>query len=30
LLDFARHARALMPRSPNLRLHIDVDPYSML
>jgi primosomal protein N' (replication factor Y) len=30
LLDFARHARGLMPRAPNLRLHIDVDPYSML
>ena len=30
LLDFARHARALLPRAPNLRLHIDVDPYSML
>jgi primosomal protein N' (replication factor Y) (superfamily II helicase) len=30
LLEFARHARALMPRTPNLRLHIDVDPYSML
>ncbi|MBM2803771.1 MAG: replication restart helicase PriA [Deltaproteobacteria bacterium] len=30
LLDFARHARALIPRSPSLRLHIDVDPYSML
>jgi len=30
LLEFARHARTLMPRSANLRLHIDVDPYSML
>lgn len=30
LLEFARHARTLMPRSAHLRLHVDVDPYSML
>jgi len=30
LLEFARHARELIPRAPNVRLHIDVDPYSML
>ncbi|MGH7797149.1 MAG: replication restart helicase PriA [Candidatus Binatia bacterium] len=30
LLEFARHARDLFPRAPNVRLHIDVDPYSML
>jgi primosomal protein N' (replication factor Y) len=30
LLEFARHARELFPRAPNVRLHIDVDPYSML
>jgi primosomal protein N' (replication factor Y) len=30
LMEFANHARALLPRSRNLRLHIDVDPYNML
>jgi primosomal protein N' (replication factor Y) len=30
LLQFAGHARALLPRSSSSRLHIDVDPYSML
>ena len=30
LLEFAGHARALLPRSRAGRLHIDVDPYSML
>jgi primosomal protein N' (replication factor Y) len=30
LLQFASHARALLPRSAAGRLHIDVDPYSML
>jgi len=30
LLEFARQARDLFPRAPNVRLHIDVDPYSML
>ena len=30
LLEFARHARDLFPRAPHVRLHIDVDPYSML
>jgi len=30
LLEFARQARDLFPRGPNVRLHIDVDPYSML
>lgn len=30
LLDFARQARDLMPTSRAVRLHIDVDPYSML
>jgi len=30
LLDLARQARALVPRSRAVRLHIDVDPYSML
>jgi len=30
LLEFARHARALMPAVRGVRLHIDVDPYSML
>jgi primosomal protein N' (replication factor Y) (superfamily II helicase) len=30
LLDLARQARSLMPRSRAVRLHIDVDPYSML
>jgi primosomal protein N' (replication factor Y) (superfamily II helicase) len=30
LLQFAGHARALFPRSRSTRLHIDVDPYSML
>jgi primosomal protein N' (replication factor Y) len=30
LSEFAQHGRALVPRSRNVRLHIDVDPYSML
>jgi primosomal protein N' (replication factor Y) len=30
LLELAGHARALLPRSRVCRLHIDVDPYSML
>ena len=30
LLDFARQARKLFRRAPSVRLHIDVDPYSML
>jgi primosomal protein N' (replication factor Y) len=30
LLELARQARALVPRSRAMRLHIDVDPYSML
>ena len=30
LLELASQARDLAPRSRNLRLHIDVDPYSML
>ncbi|MGH7817354.1 MAG: hypothetical protein ACREOR_08190 [Candidatus Binatia bacterium] len=30
LLDFARQARELVPRARTVRLHIDVDPYSML
>jgi primosomal protein N' (replication factor Y) len=30
LLDFARQARELAPKSRGVRLHIDVDPYSML
>jgi primosomal protein N' (replication factor Y) len=30
LLSFARHARELVPRSRRMRLHIDVDPNSML
>ena len=30
LLDLAGHARRLLPRSRACRLHIDVDPYSML
>jgi primosomal protein N' (replication factor Y) len=30
LLQFAGQARALLPRSATSRLHIDVDPYSML
>ena len=30
LLEFARQARELFPKTPNVRLHIDVDPYSML
>jgi primosomal protein N' (replication factor Y) (superfamily II helicase) len=30
LLDLAGHARGLLPRSRVNRLHIDVDPYSML
>jgi primosomal protein N' (replication factor Y) len=30
LLELAGHARALLPRSRVYRLHIDVDPYSML
>lgn len=30
LLDFARRALALMPEMRAVRLHVDVDPYSML
>lgn len=30
LLEFARQARELIPRSSGTRLHIDVDPYNML
>ena len=30
LLEFAGHARRLLPELPGGRLHIDVDPYSML
>jgi primosomal protein N' (replication factor Y) (superfamily II helicase) len=30
LLEFARHARDILPRSRRLRLNIDVDPYNML
>jgi primosomal protein N' (replication factor Y) len=30
LLRFARHARELMPLSRGVRLHVDVDPNSML
>jgi len=30
LLEFANQARALLPRSRSIRLHVDVDPYSML
>jgi len=30
LLDFARQARELVPTTRSVRLHIDVDPYSML
>ncbi|MBM4297169.1 MAG: primosomal protein N', partial [Deltaproteobacteria bacterium] len=30
LLELARHARTLVPRARALRLHVDVDPYSML
>jgi len=30
LKELASHARALLPRSRSYRLHIDVDPYSML
>ena len=30
LLEFVRHAREMLPRSRSIRLHIDVDPYSML
>jgi primosomal protein N' (replication factor Y) len=30
LLELAGHARAVWPRSRHYRLHIDVDPYSML
>jgi primosomal protein N' (replication factor Y) len=30
LLDFARQARQIAPKSRSVRLHIDVDPYSML
>ncbi|HEX2930864.1 MAG TPA: primosomal protein N' [Candidatus Binatia bacterium] len=30
LLEFARQARALSPTARGVRLHIDVDPYSML
>ena len=30
LLEFARRARELMPSAHGVRLHVDVDPYSML
>jgi primosomal protein N' (replication factor Y) len=30
LLEFANHARSLGPSTHSVRLHIDVDPYSML
>jgi primosomal protein N' (replication factor Y) len=30
LLELAGHARSVWPRSHHYRLHIDVDPYSML
>jgi len=30
LLEFARQARGLLPTTRGVRLHIDVDPYSML
>ena len=30
LLQFARQARELLPPSRSVRLHIDVDPYTML
>ncbi|MGH7873340.1 MAG: replication restart helicase PriA [Candidatus Binatia bacterium] len=30
LIDFAKRARQFTPRGRNTRLHIDVDPYSML
>ncbi|MFQ5683680.1 MAG: primosomal protein N' [Candidatus Binatia bacterium] len=30
LLEFANQARAILPRSHNTRVHIDVDPYNML
>ncbi len=30
LLEFANQARALLPRSRSIRLHVDVDPYTML
>jgi primosomal protein N' (replication factor Y) len=30
LLDFARRACAELPRTSHVRLHVDVDPYSML
>ena len=30
LHEFASYAREILPRSPSIRLHIDVDPYSML
>jgi primosomal protein N' (replication factor Y) len=30
LLEFARHARQLVLRASSVRLHVDVDPYSML
>ena len=30
LLEFARHARDPAPTSRSVRLHVDVDPYSML
>lgn len=30
LLQLAKRARELLPRSPIVRLHIDVDPYNML
>ena len=30
LLELAKRAQEVMPRSRNLRLHVDVDPYNML
>ena len=30
LIDFAKRARQFTPQGRNTRLHIDVDPYSML
>jgi primosomal protein N' (replication factor Y) len=30
LLELAKHARATLPRSRSVRLHVDVDPYNML
>ena len=30
ILEFASHAREILPRSHKIRLHVDVDPYNML